>query len=79
MAQAETAKRARTFRARIGTRDQSFAVLGQYRSFVVFMAAGSIIGSFIGGQMLGLIPSVMLLQLLALILVISAIKVWRHI
>jgi uncharacterized protein len=61
------------------SRDQSFAVLGQNRSFVVVMAAGSIIGSFIGGRLLGLIPTaVLLLPLLALILVVSAVKVWRH-
>jgi len=60
------------------SQDQSFAVLGQNRSFVVVMAAGSIIGSFIGGRLLGIIPTVFLLPLLALILVVSAVKVWRH-
>jgi len=60
------------------SQDQSFAVLGQNRRFVVVMAAGSIIGSFIGGQLLGLIPSFVLLPLLALILVVSSVKVWRH-
>lgn len=60
------------------SQDQSFAVLGQNRGFVAVMAAGSIIGSFTGGQLLGLIPSPVLLPLLTLILVISAIKVWRH-
>ena len=42
------------------------------------MAAGSIIGSFIGGRLLQLVPSPILLPLLAVILVISAVKVWRH-
>ena len=60
------------------SQDQSFAVLGQNRSFVVVMAAGSIIGSFIGGRLLGLIPTAVLLPLLALILIVSAVKVWRH-
>lgn len=60
------------------SQDQSFAVLGQNRSFVVAMAVGSIIGSFIGGQLLGLVPSGGLLPLLALILVASAVKIWRH-
>jgi len=60
------------------SQDQSFAVLGQNRSFVVVMAAGSIIGTFIGGRLLGLIPTAVLLPLLALILVVSAAKVWRH-
>jgi uncharacterized membrane protein YfcA len=60
------------------SRDRSFAVLGQNRSFVVVMAVGSIVGSFIGGRLLGLVPTPVLLPLLAAILVISAVKVWRH-
>ena len=58
--------------------DRSFIVLGENRSFVLVMAAGSILGTFIGGQLLGLVPSPVLLPLLAVILVLSAIKVWRH-
>ena len=58
--------------------DRSFAVLGQNRGFVLAMAAGSILGTFIGGQLLGIVPSSVLLPLLAAILVISAVKVWRH-
>ena len=42
------------------------------------MAAGSICGSFIGGRLLGLVPSAVLLPLLAVILILSAVKVWRH-
>ena len=60
------------------SRDRSFVVLGQNKGFVLVMAAGSIIGSFIGGRLLGLVPSPILLPLLAVILVISAVKVWRH-
>lgn len=60
------------------SRDQSFAVLGRNRSFVLVMAVGSIVGTFIGGQLLGIVPSHFLLPLLAGILFISAIKVWRH-
>ena len=60
------------------SRDRSFVVLGENRSFVVVMAVGSIVGSFIGGRLLGLVPSPVLLPLLAVILVLSAIKVWRH-
>jgi uncharacterized membrane protein YfcA len=60
------------------SRDRSFAVLGQNRRFVLVMAAGSIVGSFIGGQLLGIVPTALLLPLLAAILVISAVKVWRH-
>jgi uncharacterized protein len=60
------------------SRDASFAVLGRNRLFVLTMAAGSILGSFIGGQLLGFIPGAALLPLLAVILLISAVKVWRH-
>jgi uncharacterized membrane protein YfcA len=42
------------------------------------MAAGSIVGTFIGGQLLGLIPGGFLLPLLACVLLISAVKVWRQ-
>jgi len=42
------------------------------------MAAGSIVGSFIGGRLLGLVPNAVLLPLLAIILVLSALKIWRH-
>ncbi|TAV38836.1 sulfite exporter TauE/SafE family protein [Rhizobium ruizarguesonis] len=60
------------------SRDQSFAVIRRNRMFLLVMAAGSILGAFIGGQLLGIVPSAVLLPGLALILVISAIKVWRH-
>ncbi len=60
------------------SRDRSFVVLGENRSFVLVMAAGSIVGSFIGGRLLGLVPAAILLPLLAVILVLSAIKIWRH-
>lgn len=60
------------------SRDQSFVVLRRNLGFVVAMAAGSIAGTFIGGQLLGLIPSSILLPLLAAILLASAVKVWRH-
>src|SRR5208282_1057955 len=60
------------------SQDRSFAVLGENRGFVLVMAIGSIVGSFIGGQLLGIVPTPLLLPLLALILVFSAFKVWRH-
>ena len=60
------------------SRDRSFVVLGENRRFVLVMAAGSILGSFIGGQLLGLVPNAVLLPLLALLLVLSAVKVWKH-
>ncbi len=60
------------------SRDRSFVVLGENKRFVLVMVAGSIVGSFIGGRLLGLVPSGVLLPLLAVILVLSAVKVWRH-
>ena len=60
------------------SRDRSFAVLGRHRAFILVMGAGSIVGTFIGGQMLGLVPSFVLLPLLAALLLVSAVKVWRH-
>jgi uncharacterized membrane protein YfcA len=60
------------------SRDRSFVVLAENRRFVLMMAAGSIVGSFIGGRLLGLVPNTMLLPLLAVILVLSAAKVWKH-
>jgi hypothetical protein len=48
-------------------------------SFVFFMTVGSIVGTFIGGLLLGIVPSgVLLLPLLAVILAVSAVKVWGH-
>lgn len=60
------------------SRDHSFVVLGEQRRFVLVMAAGSILGSFIGGRLLGLVSNAALLPLLAIILVLSAAKVWKH-
>ena len=60
------------------SRDQSFTVLGKNRTFLFTMAAGSILGTFIGGRLLGIVPSTILLPGLAAILLISSVKVWRH-
>jgi uncharacterized membrane protein YfcA len=47
------------------SRDQSFAVLGRNRLFVVTMAAGSILGSNLGAKLLGVVPTYVLLPLVA--------------
>ncbi len=60
------------------SRDDSFAVLGRNRAFLWIMAAGSIMGAMIGGFLLGAVPSAVLLPLLAGLLVLSSVKVWRH-
>ena len=60
------------------SRDSTFAALLRNRWFVVVMAAGSIAGSFIGAMLLGIVPATVLLPALAVILLLSALKVWRH-
>ncbi len=60
------------------SRDRSFTVIAQYRWFMVLMIAGSLVGTLIGASLLGLTSGAVLYPLLALILVVSAFKVWRH-
>lgn len=60
------------------SRDQSFQIIAMQRRFIAIMATGSIIGSYLGGKLLGIVPTSILLPLLALILLISAVKVWPH-
>ena len=60
------------------SRDRSFSVLRRHTGFVLTMAAGSIVGTFIGGRLLGVVPTAFLLPMLAAILLISSWKVWRH-
>ena len=60
------------------TQDRSFAVLGANIGFVVAMASGSIVGSFLGGRLLGIVPPPILIPFLAIILLMSAAKVWRR-
>lgn len=60
------------------SRDQSFSVLASNKTFVLIMAAGSLVGAFVGGLLLGVVPQAVVLPALAGILVISAVKIWRH-
>lgn len=60
------------------SRDRSFSVLRSNWMFLLVMAAGSMVGTFIGGRLLGIVPNATLLPLLAALLVISAVKIWRH-
>ncbi|WP_239143053.1 sulfite exporter TauE/SafE family protein [Variovorax sp. WS11] len=60
------------------SRDDSFTVLRRNRHFVIVMAAGSLLGAWLGGLLLGVVPDFVLLPVLALILLISSFKVWRH-
>lgn len=58
--------------------DQSFTAIGRHRGFMLWMAAGSLFGAFIGGMLLGIVPEWILLPGLAAILLLSAVNVWRH-
>ena len=60
------------------SRDRSFRVLAANRAFVLTMAAGSIVGAFAGASLLGYVSATWLSPILAAILFLSSIKVWRH-
>ncbi|MFI5670992.1 sulfite exporter TauE/SafE family protein [Streptomyces sp. NPDC051704] len=60
------------------SRDGSFAVLGANLRFAAVVAAGSITGALLGGLLLGVIPDLVLIPALAVILLVSAVKVARH-
>lgn len=60
------------------SRDKSFEVIQSQLPFVTAMVLGSFVGAFVGSQLLDVIPTDYLLPALAAILLISAIKVWKH-
>ncbi|GAA1399398.1 sulfite exporter TauE/SafE family protein [Pseudonocardia kongjuensis] len=60
------------------SRDQAFGVLRSNGRLVVAMSAGSVVGTLVGALLLGVIPNIVLIPALALILLVSAVKVWRH-
>ncbi|ODT16820.1 MAG: permease [Kaistia sp. SCN 65-12] len=60
------------------SRDGSFTVIGKNKGFLFIMAAGSLVGTFLGGLLLGAVPSTILLPMLTVILLLSAVKVWQH-
>jgi uncharacterized membrane protein YfcA len=60
------------------SRDQAFTVLRGNGRFVAAMTAGSIIGTLLGALLLGIVPNLVLIPALALILLVSAVKLWRH-
>lgn len=60
------------------SQDRSFSILADRRRFVVVMAAGSLVGSVIGGLLVDPVPEGVLIPALSAILLVSAAKVWRH-
>lgn len=60
------------------SRDQSFSIIRSERRFLALMATGSLVGTFLGARLLGILATSVLLPILAAILVLSAVKVWRH-
>ena len=60
------------------SRDASFVVLRDNARFVLTMALGSITGTVIGGLLLGVVPDLVLIPALVGVLLLSAVKVWRH-
>jgi uncharacterized membrane protein YfcA len=60
------------------SRDQAFDILRSNASFVLALAVGSIAGAVVGGLLVQVVRNDVLLPLLAAILVLSALKVWRR-
>lgn len=60
------------------SRDRSFVVLRENSGFVISMGLGSILGVAIGGLLLGVVPAIILVPMLAGLLVLSSVKVWNH-
>ncbi|GAA0236981.1 sulfite exporter TauE/SafE family protein [Cryptosporangium japonicum] len=60
------------------SRDSSFQVLRSNWRFAATMALGSIAGALLGGLLLGVVPNLVLVPLLAVVLLISAYKLARH-
>lgn len=56
---------------------EPFAIVKPNVSFIGWMAAGSIVGAWFGKMMLGLVESIHLQLLLTLILILSAIKLYK--
>ena len=60
------------------SRSGAFAVLKAERPLLIWMACGSVLGAALGGMLLGSVPTRWLMLLLGVILLISAIKTFRH-
>lgn len=60
------------------SKDQAFGVLREIPGFILAMAAGSITGTVAGGLLVSVIPAAVIAPLVTVLLVASAMKVWRH-
>ncbi|MBP2226763.1 putative membrane protein YfcA [Azospirillum agricola] len=60
------------------TRSDAFDILRQEQSLFRWMVVGSILGAAVGGMLLGMVPTNVLMTLLGVILLVSAIKTFRH-
>lgn len=60
------------------SRSHAFAVLGRERPLFRWMTAGSVLGAGIGGILVGWMPTDLLVSLLGIILLVSAVKTFRH-
>lgn len=59
-------------------RADAFAVLRRERPLMGWIVAGSVFGAAVGGALLGLVPTRTLMGLLGVVLLVSAIKTFRH-
>jgi uncharacterized protein len=60
------------------SRDQAFSVLRRHAPFAVAMTFGSVVGSGVGGLLLGALSTGVLVPGLATLLLASAVKLWRY-
>lgn len=60
------------------SRDASFQVLRDNATFVLVMAVGSLLGTLLGARLLGVVSGRVLVPVLAVLLVVSAAKMWSH-
>lgn len=60
------------------SQDQSFEVLARHKKLVLAMGAGSVLGTVIGGLLLGVVSEGVIIPALAVLLLLSARKVFQH-
>jgi uncharacterized membrane protein YfcA len=53
-------------------------VVNRYARLGIALAAGPITGAILGGLLLDVVPDTVLVPILALLLILSSVKVWRH-